>query len=111
MPEQLFPHKLWDKVSHFHLPYNRSVISFPSAVFTVIMLLSPRLLTSVPGVLPSVSVLIMFMMLFSCTHGAILYVSLILYKLFGYNDILTGDHMSILSMKEDVVSNVISGSM
>ena len=95
----------------FHLPYNRSLISFPSAVLTVIVLLSPRLLTSVPDVLPSVSVLVMFMMFFSYTLGAILYVSLILYKLFGYSCILIGDHMSILLMKAAVVSNVTSGSL
>jgi hypothetical protein len=75
------------------------------------VLLSPRLLTSVPDVLPSVSVLVMFMMFFSYTLGAILYVSLILYKLFGYSYILTGDHISILLMKDEVVLNVTSGSL
>ena len=74
----------------FHLPYRCSSITLPSAVFTVTVLLSPRLLTSVPDVLVSVMVLIMFMMMFSCAPCAILYVSLILYKGFGYTNDFKG---------------------
>lgn len=54
---------------------------------------------------------ILVMLFISCTPCAILYVSLILYKPFGYINHLMGDSISTLLIKLDVVLNVASGEL